>query len=170
MNQTLIRPIEPGDNQKVATIIRTVMPEFGASGSGFAIHDKEVDNMYNAYSRQRCTYVVCEVDGTLVGGGGIAPLDGGDENTCELKKMYFLPTGRGKGLGQKVLHECLRAALELDFYYCYLETFNTMKVAMKLYEKNGFIKIPGPLGSTGHFACDTFYRLDLGQFSVVETS
>jgi putative acetyltransferase len=36
-----------------------------------------------------------------------------------------------------------------------------MKDAMKLYEKNGFKKISGPLGNTGHFACDTFYKLKL---------
>jgi putative acetyltransferase len=36
-----------------------------------------------------------------------------------------------------------------------------MKSAMKLYEKNGFIKIPGPCGHTGHFSCDVFYRLEL---------
>ena len=53
------------------------------------------------------------------------------------------------------------AAKEKGFRYCYLETFNTMKDAMKLYAKNGFIKIPGALGNTGHFACDTFYQLDL---------
>ena len=164
MNRTIIRKIKPVDNQAVANIIRTVMPEFGASGSGFAIHDKEVDDMHNAYSRPRCAYIVCESDGEIVGGGGIAPLDGGDENTCELKKMYFLPAGRGKGFGQKVLTECLKSAKEIGFKYCYLETFNTMKSAMKLYERNGFIKIPGPLGSTGHFACDTFYQLDLNQF------
>jgi len=169
MNEILIRPIQPGDVQKVANIIRTVMPEFGAGGSGFAIHDKEVDNMFEAYSGPRCTYLVCEVDGVLVGSGGIAPLAGGDKNTCELKKMYFLPGGRGKGLGNKVLQECLKAAQEKGFHYCYLETFNTMKEAMKLYEKNGFIKIPGPLGNTGHFACDTFYQLDLLQFLVAET-
>ena len=116
------------------------MPEFGASGQGFAIHDKEVEDMVAAYSQKRCAYFVCEVDGEIVGGGGIAPLEGGDEDTCELKKMYFLPEGRGKGLGQQVLQACLQAAREIGFKYCYLETFNTMHKAMKLYEKNGFKK------------------------------
>jgi putative acetyltransferase len=32
---------------------------------------------------------------------------------------------------------------------------------MKLYEKNGFKKISGPCGNTGHFSCDVFYRLEL---------
>jgi putative acetyltransferase len=80
--------------------------------------------------------------------------------------MYFLPEARGKGLGQKVLQKCLVAAKEKGFRYCYLETFNTMKNAMKLYSKNGFIKIPGALGNTGHFACDTFYQLDLNALVV----
>src|SRR6185295_9139634 len=131
MNEASIRPIVPGDSTHVAAIIRSVMPEFGASGAGFAIHDHEVDDMYAAYSRPRCSYYVCEVDGKILGGGGIAPLQGGDENTCELKKMYFLPAARGKGLGQKVLQKCLVAAKEKGFRYCYLETFNTMKSAMK---------------------------------------
>ena len=91
-----IRKISPEDNAQVANIIRTVMPEFGASGKGFAIHDNEVEDMHSAYSRSRCTYFVCEEGGKLVGGGGVAPLEGGDADTCELKKMYFLPDGRGK--------------------------------------------------------------------------
>ena len=40
-----MRPIEPRDDAAMARIIRTVMPEFGADGPGFAIHDAEVDTM-----------------------------------------------------------------------------------------------------------------------------
>ena len=156
-----IRPIQQSDNAFVAAIIRTVMPEFGASGSGFAIHDHEVDDMEGAYGQERSAYFVCLVDNEIVGGGGVAPLLGGDPDTCELKKMYFLPKGRGLGLGQQVLEVCLQAARKFNFRYCYLETFNTMTLAMKLYERNGFTKIGGPLGNTGHFACDTFYKLVL---------
>jgi putative acetyltransferase len=157
----MIRPIELRDNPLVRDIIKTVMPEFGASGQGFAIHDTEVEDMFAAYTRQRCAYFVCEVEGKIVGGGGVAPLEGGDADTCELKKMYFLPEGRGKGLGQQVLSACLKAAAEIGFSFCYLETFNTMHGAMKLYEKNGFTKIESPLGNTGHFACDVFYKREL---------
>lgn len=162
MESVLIRKIKPSDDPYIRDIIRSVMPEFGASGQGFAIHDAEVSNMFATYTEPRSAYFVCEVNGQITGGGGVAPLKDGDENTCELKKMYFLPAGRGKGLGQRVLSECTKAAKELGFEYCYLETFNTMNDAMKLYEKNGFEKIPGPLGNTGHFSCDIFYRKNLG--------
>ncbi len=156
-----IRPVCKEDNEAIAHIIRTVMPEFGAGGQGFAIHDAEVNDMYVAYSRPRCAYFVCEANGKILGGGGIAPLEKGPDDTCELKKMYFLPEGRGLGLGQQVLDACLQKAREFEYTWCYLETFHTMKQAMKLYEKNGFERIPGPCGNTGHFSCDTFYRLRL---------
>jgi putative acetyltransferase len=157
----MIRKIQPEDDPHIAKIIRTVMPEFGASGQGFAIHDKEVDNMYAAYSREGCAYYVAEVDGKIVGGGGVAPLEGGDTATCELKKMYFLAEARGQGLGAKVLQACLASAKALGYKVCYLETFNTMTRAMKVYEQHGFKKISGPMGNTGHFACDTFYTIEL---------
>jgi len=161
MIEVQIRKIRPGDNLQVARIIRTVMPEFGAGGEGFAIHDTEVDDMYGAYNKDRAAYFVCEEGGKLIGGGGVGPLIGGDKDMCELKKMYFLPEGRGRGLGQRLLSECLSEARQMAYVYCYLETFNTMTGAMKVYERNGFKKIPGALGSTGHFACDVFYLLKL---------
>lgn len=157
----MIRLITPDDNKQVALIIRTVMPAFGASGKGFAIHDAEVEDICSAYSVPGRAYYVCEHNSKVIGGGGIAPLEGGDAETCELKKMYFLSEGRGKGLGEQVLKECLRSAKAFGYKYCYLETFNTMLGAMKLYEKQGFKKISGPLGNTGHFACDIFYKIKL---------
>jgi len=157
----IIRTIEERDNVTIASIIREVMPEFGAGGAGFAIHDKEVDNMFEAYNESKCCYIVCEENGTVVGGAGIAPLMGGDGSVCELKKMYFKKEGRGQGNGQLVLRQCISKAKDLGYEKCYLETFNTMTGAMKLYEKNGFHIIPGPMGNTGHFACDRFYILNL---------
>jgi putative acetyltransferase len=80
-----IRPIEARDDAALAAIIRTVMPEFGASGDGFAINDPEVDWMHRAYSAARSAYFVVERVGVVDGGGGVAPLEGGDADTCELR-------------------------------------------------------------------------------------
>ena len=87
------------DDAAMAQVIRTVMPEFGASGPGFAIHDPEVDGMCAAYDRPGAAYFVVELDGRVQGGGGVAPLEGGPEGVCELRKMYFLPALRGQGAG-----------------------------------------------------------------------
>ena len=157
-----IRPIEARDDARIAEIIRAVMPEFGATGCGFAINDPEVDWMSRAYARPRCAYFVVEgVDGIVLGGGGIAPLDGGDAATCELRKMYFLPQARGQGAGAAMMQRCLEAARELGFLRCYLETLSGMDAAMKLYERSGFRRIDAPMGDTGHGGCNTFYLREL---------
>lgn len=158
-----LRPIESRDDAAVASVIRKVMPEFGASGPGFAIHDAEVDTMSASYSRPRHGYFVVERGGQLVGGAGIAPLAGGDPSVCELRKMYFLPEARGHGLGQKLLRKCLGFAKEAGYQLCYLETLTGMDQAQKLYEKLGFGRIPKSMGSTGHFGCNRFYTLDLSK-------
>ena len=156
-----IRPIEPRDDADVARIIRTVMPEFGASGSGFAINDPEVDWMTRAYAAPRSAYFVVEREGVVEGGGGVAPLEGGDAVVCELRKMYFLPSLRGLGAGAEVMRRSLDAARAFGFKRCYIETLTGMNAAMRLYERNGFRRIDAPLGATGHGGCDIFYIMEL---------
>lgn len=156
-----IRPIEARDDAAMAAIIRGVMPEFGACGSGFAINDPEVDWMHRAYASPRAAYFVVEVDGEVVGGGGVAPLEGGDADTCELRKMYFLPRARGLGAGAKVMELSLGKAREFGFRRCYLETLTGMDAAMRLYERSGFRRIDAPLGATGHGGCDIWYLREL---------
>lgn len=156
-----IRPITAADDVAVARIIRGVMPEFGADGPGFAIHDPEVDAMSAAYDRPGAAYFVVELDGRVQGGGGVAPLDGGPEGVCELRKMYFLPALRGLGAGAALMQRCLAEARALGFRQVYLETLRGMDAAQKLYERTGFRRLDGPLGATGHFGCNRFYLLDL---------
>lgn len=161
MANAAIRGIEPRDDAAMAAIIRTVMPEFGASGEGFAINDPEVDWMSRAYAEPRHAYFVLQRDGKIVGGAGIAPLAGGNEDVCELRKMYFLPEARGLGAGAAMMSRCLDAARAARFARCYLETLRGMDAAMRLYERSGFRRIAGPMGATGHGGCNTFYLRDL---------
>ena len=157
----VIRPIQGKDDAAMAAIIRTVMPEFGADGPGFAIHDPEVDTMSQAYATAGLRYFVVERDGRVEGGAGIAPLSGTDGKICELRKMYFLPAVRGLGAGRAMMRQCLAFAREAGYRQCYLETLTGMDQAQALYEHSGFKRIPAALGDTGHFACNRFYLLDL---------
>ena len=118
----LIRPVEPRDDKAIAAIIRAVMPEFGADGPGFAINDAEVDTMCAAYAQPRRSYFVLEREGVVLGGGGVAPLEGGEADVCELRKMYFLPPARGIGAGAAMMQRCLDAGRQHGFKRCYLET------------------------------------------------
>ena len=156
------RSIRPEDDADVAAIIRTVMPEFGADGPGFALHDPEVAHMCAAYSAPGAAYfVVMDEAGRLVGGGGVAKLEGGAERVCELRKMYFLPAARGKGAGEALLRHCLAVARELGYRTCYLETLTGMDQAIRLYTKLGFKPLCAPLGRTGHGGCDQWFAREL---------
>ena len=75
--------------------------------------------------------------------------------------MYFRPELRGKGLGARLLGQILEAAREKGFRRCYLETLESMGQARKLYRQHGFVPIDGPLGNTGHSACNSFMLRDI---------
>jgi len=156
----MFRLIEPRDDVSIAAIIREVMPQFGACGPGFAINDPEVDAMSRAYHSARAAYFVVESDGVVAGGAGIAPLAGGAFDVCELRKMYFLPSARGSGTGERLLHHCLYVARGFGYGACYLETLAAMDAAQRLYSKVGFLPLESAMGDTGHFGCDRHYLLD----------
>ncbi len=159
--EPLIRPIRPADDPAMAAIIREVMTSFGTYGPGYSINDPEVDSMSAHYPEPRAAFFVVEQGGRVLGGGGIGPLTGAEAEVCELRKMYFLPELRGRGLGEKMLRRCLDAARERGYRRCYLETLTGMDAAMKLYTRTGFKPLCGPLGKTDHFGCDQHYLLAL---------
>jgi len=157
MAEPLIRRIEPADDPAIARIIRDVMTEFGAVGEGYSIMDPEVDAMAESYAGSRAAFFVALVDGVVVGGGGIGPLQEGPSDVCELKKMYLVETARGHGLGRRLMEHCLDAARLAGYARCYLETLEHMTDARRLYELNGFEPLDAPLGNTGHCGCNGWY-------------
>lgn len=161
MEAIKIRTIKPGDNEVIAKIIRAVLVEMGVPKVGTAYEDVSLDRMFETYNQPRSSYFVVEENGKVIGGGGIAPLENGDINTCELQKMYFLPIARGKGLGYKMITVCLDFAKEQGYIKCYLETMPYMVAARKLYKKVGFSELEGPMGDTGHYSCQAWMIKDL---------
>ena len=151
-----IRAIARRDNAVAADVIRRVMTEFGAVGCNFSIADSEVDAMFEAYPPPSAAFFVVEVDGEVLGCGGMGPLVGGPPDVCELRKMYFMPALRGTGTGTKLLAIILEAARQAGFRRCYLETLGAMTDARRLYLKHGFEQIDAPLGNTGHSGCNSW--------------
>ena len=151
-----IRQICKKDNLSLSEVIRKVLIEIGVPKKGTAFSDLEVDFMFEAYNKKRSIYYVVENDGKIYGGAGISLLNEADYNICELQKMYFLPSIRGKGLGNQMIEKCLDFALDNKFKYCYIETLPYMKAAQKLYLKKGFSYIEGPIGNTGHTSCNVW--------------
>lgn len=155
-----VRKIAPTDNNSIAAVIRSVMTEFGAVGAGFSIEDPEVDTMFEAYQGDHSIYYVVCAQGNVLGGAGVAPLAGGDAETCELKKMYFMPEARGLGAGRVLAELLLHDARKFGYSRVYIETLQRMGAANQLYRSLGFQPLPSCLGATGHGGCDTYYVLD----------
>lgn len=156
-----IRRIVETDNSSVRAVIESVMTSFACVGEGFSITDVELRDMYSAYSGDRAVFYVVVVDDVVLGTGGIGPLAGGAVNTCELKKMYFMPELRGHGYGTQLMGYCLADARRYGYNYCYLETVDRMTAANRLYLKYDFELLDGPMGGTGHSGCDRWYGLAL---------
>ena len=153
MSKPIIRAIKKEDNPRLAKVIRKVLLDLGVPKVGTAYADKALDCMFETYQGDRRVYFVVEENGTIVGGAGIAALENYDGNICELQKMYFLETARGRGLGELMIRHCLDAAVSFSFESCYIETMTYMTAAQNLYKKSGFQYLEGPLGDTGHFSC-----------------
>ncbi|GAA0756329.1 GNAT family N-acetyltransferase [Psychroflexus lacisalsi] len=158
MTEIKIRPIQREDNSKVAEMIRYVLVEQGAPKVGTAYEDKALDQLFETFQKERAEYFVLLVGDTILGSAGIAPLENGDPEICELQKMYFDPEARGRGLGSQMMQKCLDFAKSQAYSECYIETLPNMKAAQKLYLKSGFEHIPERLGDTGHYSCTVFMK------------
>ncbi|WP_324012356.1 bifunctional helix-turn-helix transcriptional regulator/GNAT family N-acetyltransferase [Aeromonas hydrophila] len=159
-----IRPITAADNSQIAAVIRAVSAEYGLTADkGYGVADPNLDRLHETYQGAQSRYWVIEgPDGTILGGGGIAPLAGEEGQVCELQKMYFMPSLRGLGLGRRLVLQALDEACALGYQRCYLETTAVLREATALYESLGFEHLPGPLGCTGHDACEICMVLALG--------
>lgn len=153
MDTIIIREIQKQDNEQIATVIRKVFISDGYPKTGTAFADSQLDFMYEAYDLPNAAYFVVEQNGTIIGGAGVSSLDASSYGICELQKMYFLQTARGKGIGFQMIQICLEKAKSLGFEKCYLETLPEMQSAQKLYKKVGFDYICSPMGNTGHTSC-----------------
>lgn len=153
-----IRNIRKEDNPLLSKIVKSTLAEFGANHPNTVYYDLTTDTLFEVFQTPRSAYFVAEVNGEVVGGGGIYPTDGLPEDTCELVKMYLLPQGRGLGLGRTLIEKCIVAAVENGFKNIYLETMPELKQALSAYEKFGFEYLKGPMGNSGHTGCSLWMK------------
>jgi ribosomal protein S18 acetylase RimI-like enzyme len=79
--------------------------------------------------------LVARVDGELVGCVAIRRLD---DATCEMKRLYVQPDGRGSGLGRALAEAIVDEARRLGFRTMKLDTLPSMDTARALYRSLGF--------------------------------
>ena len=98
---------------------------------------KDYNNANEHYFDNRGTFLVILLDNKVVGTGAIKKVD---DTACELKRFYFAPEIRGKGLSKILCEQLFATARRLGYTTIYLEMYKpeTQQVAKHLFEKLGF--------------------------------
>jgi len=156
-----IEKIKPAHNAAIATIIRTVLSEFGANKPGTVYFDPTTDDLYQLFQAPKSHYFIATINGSIVGGAGIYPTAALPNGYCELVKLYLLNEARGLGLGKKLMQHCFTKAIEEGYTNIYLETLPELTNAVGLYENMGFTYLTQPLGNSGHFGCNIWMQKKL---------
>lgn len=73
---------------------------------------------------------------------GVICLRRHDTLTCEIKRLYVRPAGRGRRLGKRLIGELLTLARQRGYERALLDTAAFMPEAQALYEAFGFSDIP----------------------------
>ena len=157
----IIRNIQVTDNPFLSKIVKNTLAEFGANHPNTVYYDPTTDALFELFQKEGAVYFVAELNGEVVGGGGIYPTDGLPADTCELVKMYLLPKARGTGLGRTLIEKNLHFAKEAGYKKVYLETMPELKQALNVYAKFGFEYLKGPMGNSGHTGCSLWMLKEL---------
>src|SRR5882724_4617964 len=149
-----IRSATNNDRERVAELVFGVLAEYGLKPDPETT-DADLQDIEANYLQRGGLFEVIEDGGNMLGSVGLYPIN---KTTCELRKMYFIPSARGLGLGKYVLERAIAGARALGFKQMVLETSSKLVAANQLYNKFGF----RPMASA-HLAsrADQAYKLDL---------
>lgn len=156
-----IRPVETADNIATARMIRRVFEEYDAPKTGTVYADPTTDALAELFQAPRSLLLVAEMNHAIMGCCGIFPTEGLPGDCAELVKFYLSHALRGKGVGRQLLQRCTDAARRAGYKRLYLESLPIFDKAVKMYEKQGFVRLNEPLGNSGHVACNIWMLKEL---------
>lgn len=105
-----------------------------------AIRDGNEHEFYHQFNKIDSikNVVVYYEDNVAAGCGAIKEYEG----NAEIKRMYVIPSYRGRNIGMLILRELETWAHELHYPHCILETGKKQPEAISLYKKAGYLVIP----------------------------
>jgi GNAT superfamily N-acetyltransferase len=133
--------IRPASGRADVETARTLFREY-ADGLGvdlaFQDWEHELADLPGAYAPPRGALFLA-ADGTeVLGCVALRPLD---PETCEMKRLYVRPQGRGFGLGRRLAEQVIDEARRLGYARMRLDTLPFMSDAQELYRRLGFHEI-----------------------------
>jgi putative acetyltransferase len=153
--EIFIRSADNKDCANVQNLVFGILREYGLTVETGGTDADIADIEANYLNRGGVFEIVEDANGNLLGTVGLYPLDA---ETIELRKMYFAPKLRGRGVGKKMLERMIEEARVRGFKRIYLETASILKEAAALYEKYGFQPTTEGIHSK---RCDAAYFLEI---------
>ena len=135
------------------TIIRVTIAayvQYGAYMPPDAWHEYREDIRANLSDAANGDHIVAERDGHIVGSVLMKtpprePSQGDMPRATDAPEMRLLavePAARGSGIGRRLTKECIRRARAQGYASLTLHTHEIMAVALRMYERMGFVRAP----------------------------
>jgi GNAT superfamily N-acetyltransferase len=131
---TLVRPDSPPLWAEASRLVR----EYAASLNvdlGFQDFDREIASLEHEYGPPDGHFLLAVDDDRIVGCGGFRRLTA---VSCEMKRLYVVPSGRGTGAGRTLAVALIDEARRRGYETMMLDTLPSMASAQRLYESLGF--------------------------------
>ena len=99
----------------------------------------ELHGLPGEYAPPRGRLLLGVVDDRIEGLVAARPFEG---DTCEMKRLYVRPSGRGHGLARNLVTTLMDDMRQAGYRRIVLDTLPKMDAAQRLYEQLGFEDIP----------------------------
>jgi GNAT superfamily N-acetyltransferase len=144
-----IRPARPTDRGPIARLTLAAYREYATAMEPAAWRALDDAIRASLVNDDGVTRLVAELDGRIVGSAALyAPTSapyGSLASTAswpEVRLVAVDPSARGRGVARALVGECIRRARESGASVLGLHTSRSMRAAMRLYERMGFVRDP----------------------------
>jgi GNAT superfamily N-acetyltransferase len=149
MESANVRTARPADRDAIARITLEAYREYGSvmEPSAWAALEQAVHA--SLADDAGVTRLVAELDGIIVGSAALYAPDAAAYGTLasptpwpEVRLVAVAPAARGKGIARALVDECIRRAGVAGATMLGLHTSRSMRAAVRLYERMGFVRDP----------------------------
>jgi ribosomal protein S18 acetylase RimI-like enzyme len=104
----------------------------------FQNYDEEIKTLPGKYALPDGRLYMITIDEEIA---GCIALRRFDETRCEMKRLYIRPQYRGHHCGQLLVEKIIQEAKIIGYEEMVLDTLSSLKSAVSLYQRNGFIEV-----------------------------